>query len=219
MAAHFIESDDESISENTNQSVKHHRTIKIENESKNERTFNIDGVVLSSEALCRAITNYKVESRKFIVGDIQMNCSRMGRQADDRWYKWTKEMMESIDRNEQIMRKAIVSHSHEELQSVCRDIGGRFWNLEISEEVDRLVSGIKVVENMLNSDTGIMTCWGIAKFNGVFVRKVLNYVSNSEKNSKNINILEYIEQKTKMWNEEKTRQENEKEKEQLYCSS
>lgn len=156
----------------------------------------------SKAVILDTIMSYKKDSRNFFWGDLQKNCSRMNRRHDDRWYAWTKEMMENVDENEERMKSIVVKHTHSKIQEVCREIGGDAWNLKCSDKIKRLMRSVKQIEKMVRTKGGMRTCWGRMAYDGVFKNKLRSQnigVKDGQKKGRVYDVMGHIKLKDRRW--------------------
>lgn len=190
-----------------------------ESEVKNDLDTieDINGKELTKKKVYKAISLFKKDSRNFWLGDSQNNCSRMNRRYDDRWYLWTKEMMENVDRNETIMKDVLKKHSHEKIQQLCSDLGGDEWNLKTSRKIKKMLVGIDTICKGL--DKGMRTYWGKFKFNGVLDHRVREFERKMNEESdekKEYDIGHYCNYKSKEWKEYFEKQKDKEDSSKLY---
>lgn len=149
----------------------------------------------TKDEVLNIIRAYKKDSRNFFWGDLQNACNRRNRKFDDRWYNWTREMMEGIDRNDFCMRSILMNYSHSTIQSVCKEVGGDFWNLKTSAKLEAYMKDIYKIRKRIKSNKGLTTCWGRIKYEGVFksrMRKIRRSTSKAPENA----IDNYLELKS-----------------------
>lgn len=167
--------------------------------------------------ILRIILSYKKNTRNFFWGDLQRSCSKMNRKFDDRWYPWTRDMMESIDQNEEKMRSIVLRHSHSRIQEICREVGGDMWRLQTASKLNRCVANIRQIEDLVRSKEGMDTCWGVMKYSGVLRSKVESRRNQMRRRlKKKCGILDYIRYKSRLWDEHYRRQAEKDDISRLY---
>lgn len=162
---------------------------------------DVNGNTLSASKLVKMMLEYKKDTQNFFVGNLQKSCNRTNRKPDDRWYPWTKEMMERVDRNENAIKDILKKYSHANIQDLCRRIGGGEWNRPITDRLGNMINEIGAIKKMLMSQTGFETCWGKMKSRGVFMWNVENHKNKIKmKYRKNkLDLYDYAQYKKHLW--------------------
>lgn len=168
------------------------------------------------KSIRESVVSYKRDTKNFFVGDLLGNCSRRARRHDDQWYAWTKDMMESIDRNEEVMAKILLSEGHDRLGSVMQD-GCKGWSDTIEDKVRDLLDGLQSIESMIRSRRGMSTIWGRIKYRGVFKNNVRQYLSKAKSGgAKALDLVDYARHKSRRWDEHLEKMRSKEKQEALY---
>lgn len=181
-----------------------------ESESDNDTLKNDDMIEDSSgnrylkKEVLKIILSYKKNTRNFFWGDLQKNCNKMNRKFDDRWYVWTRDMMESIDQNEEKMRSIVLKHTHSKIQDICKEVGGDLWCLQTTDKLKRLAGNIRRIEKLIKSKKGVDTCWGRMKYDGTFKNKLVDQqrcMKKKLRRKKAYDVLDYVKYKSRRWDD------------------
>lgn len=169
------------------------------------------------KAIREAVLSYKRDTKNFFIGDLLGSCSRRARRYDDQWYVWTKDMMESIDRNEEVMTKLLQSEGHERLSSMMRD-SCKDWDDTIEDKIRELMDGLQSIESMIRSRKGMSTVWGRIKYRGVFRNNVRQYLVKTTKSgdARTLDLVDYARHRGKRWDEHLGKMRSKEEQESLY---
>ncbi|ELA40957.1 uncharacterized protein VICG_01987 [Vittaforma corneae ATCC 50505] len=173
-----------------------------------------------------AVMTYKKDSKNFFLGEFLGQCLKKRRQMDS-WYPWTKEMLNKVDQNEEIMKKGLVEYGHEyitdllEGQIKAKDnktngIEKDDWNSTIKDKIDSLIDGLKSIEEAIRNE-GMDTIWGKIQFEGVVLNNIKGCMDSFMKTSnKKYDIIDYVKYKNKRWEEHYNRVRDEKDRKNLY---
>lgn len=169
----------------------------------------------SIDAFKEAIMAYKKDSKNFFLGDQLGKCCRK-RRINDKWYAWTKEMLESIDRNEEAMKRVLIEYGHEQVQKMIteseQEKGIEGWNTSIQEKVDLLIDGLKSVQEKIEGD-GLSTILGTIKYNGTILKRIKDSMNMFMKNdNQGYDVIDYIRYRNKKLEDhyKKIREKNER---------
>jgi len=113
-----------------------------ENKTRSDSSASNNGDLLNREVF-GCINEFKSHSKNFVIGDLSNNCNKLGRRLDDRWYMWTKEMMENTNADEKAMKDVLERCGHEEIERMCRQMGGMEWNEDVRSRAKNLLTVLK----------------------------------------------------------------------------
>lgn len=204
-----------------------HRTSTTKDSCRGDEDSQVDNQIFAeasedqedsaaSKVIKESVLGYKRDTKNFFVGDLLGCCSRRVRRYDDQWYAWTKDMMETIDKNEAVMTKFLLSEGHSKLGSLmeCCCSG---WSCTIDDKVRDLIDGLRSIESMIKSEKGMRTIWGRIKYKGVFKNSVRQYLSKVKSGTaKKFDLVDYFRYKGKKWDDHFEKMKSREEQEDLY---
>lgn len=191
--------------EEINESIQ---TDKITDESQSNLT-SIENVKFST--LKNAVIQYKKDTKCIFTGDLTQQCSKV-RKKDDKWYFWTKEMIDNIDTNETLMKNALLSFGHDKIEDLMREHCREEWNYSLQDKIEKLEDGLKSIEEMVLT-CGMSTIWGLLKNKGT----TFNRVSDAFRRGRKIRgIIDYVKYKHRKWDNHYKRVSEKIKKRQLY---
>lgn len=173
-----------------------------------------------------AVMAYKRDSKNFFLGEFLGQCLKK-RKPMDCWYPWTKDMLDKVDRNEEIMKKGLVECGHEHITDLLENkaeakarkssaIESDNWNYTIKDKVDSLIDDLKSIEKAIRDD-GLNTVWGRIQFKGVVLNKIKGCMDSFMKTAnKKYDIVDYLKYKAKRWEEHYSRVRDEIDRKNLY---
>lgn len=172
------------------------------NDEIKELTDSGDYDGYSPEDILRTVLLYKKDSLNFFWGDLMKNCNKFNRKADDGWYKWTKDMLMACDENEMRMRKVVMKDTHGTVQNICEAIGDGIWNIPTNNKIKNLVRELKKIDKLIISEKGMKTCWGVLKYESVFLNKLKakNKINNDTSGKKKpYDVQDYFKYLKRKW--------------------
>lgn len=162
-----------------------------------------------------AVLAYKRESKGFFVGEFLGQCQKK-RRVGDKWYPWTKEMLERVDSNEAVMRSVLLEHGHERVGQLMGEGKDNGWNSTLEEKVKELIDGLKSIERTIKGD-GLNTIWGMVKSNGIILNRIKSSRSSFMKiPNRKYDIIDYVKYRIEQWTTHYERLKAEKKKRDLY---
>lgn len=172
------------------------------------------------------VMSYKKDSKNFFLGELLGQCLKK-RKTCDKWYPWSKEMLEKVDLNEEIMRKGLIEYGHEEISNLFEKHSKELsekkkrliedsWNLSINEKISNLIEGLKSIEDCIKTD-GMNTIWGTIKFQGVIFNNIKGTMDQFMKmTNRRYDIIDYVKYKEKKWEDHYEKVKDENERKSLY---
>lgn len=161
-------------------------------EKEASETINTDNVKFSE--LKDAILQYKKDSKCIFLGEFLHQCSNI-RKPNDKWYFWSKEMIEGIDKNEELMKRVLVAYGHSPIEALLENRCSEEWNNSIEEKIKGLIDGLKSIEEMVCGN-GMSTVWGVLKNKGT----TINRVKDAFRRGRRIRgIIDYVRYKHRKW--------------------
>lgn len=170
-----------------------------------------------------AVLQYKKTSKSLFLGEFFGQCSSRRRQGD-RWYFWNREMLEAMDKQEEVMTSVLLAQGHDRLESLLEELGGDEWNATLASKIKQLAAGLESIEEMVLSG-GMTTVWGTisqshaSKTNGFdnddtndnehvdgsgthlpAISMTLNRIKSTVKKGKKVKgLIDYVKYKTRRW--------------------
>lgn len=175
-------------------------TENCKNEMENLKESEIDFTNESDDSrnVIRKVKDATLQHKKatkcIFLGDFFNQCTNKRKPAD-RWYFYSKEMIESIDQNEQIMNSALIRHGHSKIEEMMSRHGGEEWNGTLDSKMKNLAEGLKSIEDMICKE-GMTTVWGTFINRGT----TLNRIRGAFKRGKRVRgLIDYVKYKSRRW--------------------